>query len=121
MLRFPQTYRSLEGAGIQRDFSMGYPDAIGFRAGIARPYPWYDLEQERISQLQVVPFQLMDVTLAGYLDLPVEKAKTLAGEIIAQTKSVNGQFCYIWHNSSFSHHHGWKGWEDVLRQVLQSA
>lgn len=37
-LRFPETYRRLLEVGIQEDWSMGYADDIGFRAGIATPF-----------------------------------------------------------------------------------
>jgi len=45
---------------------MGYPEEPGFRAGISRPFFFYDLLEDRKSGLRITPFQLMDGTLIQY-------------------------------------------------------
>ncbi len=60
-LKFPESYRSLQLANIKEDWTMGYPDTNGFRAGTTRPFYWYDLERENQTSLLVVPFQYIDL------------------------------------------------------------
>lgn len=118
LLRFPETYRRLIKAGIRHDFSMGYADQIGFRAGIANPFAWYDLLQEQATQLVVHPFQVMDVTLKDYMHLTPEQAIDHCLRMRKIVAETGGEFCLLWHNSSFSALWGWEGWEDVPFIVL---
>lgn len=62
----PGYYRYLLQADITRDYSMGYAAAPGFRAGTGRPFTWYDLEREEITELRVHPFAIMDATFTYY-------------------------------------------------------
>lgn len=119
--RCPETFRGLIRAGILEDYSMGYPDAPGFRAGIARPFPWFDLEQNKPTKLMIYPFQLMDVTLKQYLGLPPEQAKSKISTLVRKTREVGGLFVSIWHNSSFAKEWGWEGWEGVYKHLLREA
>lgn len=121
LLRFPQTYRDLLGTGITSDYTMGFAAETGFRASIATPYPWYDLEQEQATSLIVHPFQLMDVTLKNYLQLQPEAAIERARQLIDVTKAVNGTFSVIWHNSSFACLDGWNAWREVYEVIIQLA
>ena len=68
-LKFPKTYQNLIKAGITEDYTMGFADQIGFRAGTCTPYYFYDLENETKTDLLIVPFQVMDGTLLHYLKL----------------------------------------------------
>ena len=56
-LRFtlPQSYQQLLACGISDDYSMGYADQIGFRAGTCTPFYFYDLENEIQTTLKVHP------------------------------------------------------------------
>ncbi|MEO1714081.1 MAG: polysaccharide deacetylase family protein, partial [Bacteroidota bacterium] len=99
-LRFPQTYRRLIDRGIRVDYSMGFADDIGFRAGISRPFSWYDLKKETQTNLQIVPFMVMDVTLLQKGDPDRLKPEIFA--MIQRTRAVGGQFCTLWHNNTLS-------------------
>ena len=68
----------------------------------------------------IYPFQVMEVTLKEYLKLSPEAAKIHIQQLIATTKSVNGVFCSLWHNSSFSELEGWNDWENVYVDMLES-
>lgn len=120
-MRLPESYRMLVHAGIQHDYSMGYADTIGFRAGISSPYPFYDLERDLEIQLIVHPFSVMDTTLQKYMHLSpddaVEQYRTLIGEL----RSVGGTFCCIVHNQNLGELFGWEGWRRVYEQMLELA
>ncbi len=120
-LRFPETYRRLVEAGVREDYSMGFADDLGFRAGTASPFLWYDLEREEKTSLLVFPFQVMDATLQKYLALSPEEAVRQTELIIASIKSAGGIFCSLWHNSSLSDQGEWKGWRQVYEKIIQLA
>ena len=68
---------ALEAAGFAYDSSLGFGDAVGFRAGIAHPFRPWDFERDAPRGLVEVPLAAMDVTLSAerYLDLGVDEAE----------------------------------------------
>jgi hypothetical protein len=119
--QLPYTYRILSSLGIQEEYSMGYPDQIGFRASIASRFPFFDLESNTATDLCVIPFQIMDVSLQQYMQLDpdeaIEKIQAMARDI----KAVNGLFSVLWHNESLSEWKQWKGWSRVFRELIEIA
>ena len=65
----PSSYNHLLAAGITHDYSMGFADRVGFRAGTCTPFYFYDLDFEIQTPLKVFPFALMDTTLNDYMKL----------------------------------------------------
>lgn len=120
-MNLPDTYRNLIKAGITNDFTMGYPDKVGFRAGTSQSFAWYDLESDHSTELTIHPFAIMDVTLKQYLKLNKEAAISLSKRIIDSIRKVDGQFILIWHNSSFYHSEGWKDWKEIYEEILSYA
>ncbi len=59
--RLPDSYRALQKANIKEDWTMGYPDHNGFRAGTTRTFYWYDVERENQTSLKIRPFQTIDL------------------------------------------------------------
>ena len=95
---------------------MGYADEIGFRASIALSFRWYDLENETVTDLQIFPFQAMDVTLKEYLNLSPDDAFLALNKLKNATQDVDGQLITLWHNSSFGD--DWKGWKEMYENFL---
>jgi hypothetical protein len=120
-LNLPETYQTLLKTGITDDYTMGYASQIGFRASIATPFFWYDLTSEKTTNLQIHPFQIMDVTLQQYLKLSPEQAFVQSVNLIKEIKSVGGTFVSLWHNSSFSNEKKWDGWKRVYERILEVA
>jgi len=120
-IHLPNTYRTLSHLGIHQDYSMGYADCPGFRAGIASPFLFFDLEENKITDLTVNPFQIMDTTLQQYLKLTPDQAIQKIAEMIGEVKKVNGTFISLWHNESLSEWKEWKGWSQVYRELLSIA
>lgn len=117
-LSFPSTYQRLIKIGIQKEYSMGYAEHLGFRASIARPFKWFDLSENEATSLEVYPFQIMDVTLKNYLSLSPEAAKEAVLPIIRATQKVNGHLMTLWHNNSFCEQEGWEGWRSVYEKMV---
>ena len=118
LLNMPDTYREFGEAGFRNDYTMGFHDEPGFRAGIARPFPFYDLMNETITSLTVVPFQVMDVTLRQYMHLQPAAALEVVSSLITATRRVGGLFVSIWHNTSLNEGNGWEGWRHVFEEML---
>ena len=120
-LSLPESYQLLIRLGITEDYTMGYPDAIGFRAGTSLPYNWFDLTNNQSTTLKIIPFSIMDVTLNQYLSLNIENSIRLIRQTIDQIIHVDGHFVFIWHNSSLSDDDPWKGWRKVFESMLEYA
>ncbi|MDR2121790.1 MAG: polysaccharide deacetylase family protein [Flavobacteriaceae bacterium] len=120
-LKLPKTYTNLINSGIQKDFSMGFQDHTGFRAGTCTPFYWFDLSENKISRLKVYPFCVMDVTLKNYMKLSVEEAKDKITDLVRTVKKVQGTFISIFHNDSISDHGEWKGWRQVYERLIEES
>ncbi|MGA1977186.1 MAG: polysaccharide deacetylase family protein [Bacteroidales bacterium] len=118
-LTFPASYRHLIKAGISEDYSMGFPDEPGFRAGIARPYYFYDVPEEIQTNLRIVPFQVMDATLYQYKKLDPAGSGEIIIRIINEIVQAGGLFVSIWHNTSMLDSPEWKEWRKLFELTLQ--
>jgi hypothetical protein len=120
-IQFPETYQNLEKRSIGADFSMGYADAVGFRAGVSLPYFWFDFNKNAAGNLKVHPFAVMDVTLKNYLELTPEAAMAQINALLESVRAVGGTFYSLWHNSSVSEWAEWRGWRQVYEHLLNEA
>jgi len=120
-LLFPQSYRRLLKAGIKEDYTLGYAELPGFRAGIATPYFFFDLKDDRKTDLRLFPFQFMDVTLRQYMNLPPQEALVLIEKMMTEVKKCGGTFISLWHNESLSDVGIWEGWRDVFEAYTAYA
>lgn len=119
-LKFPGTYRNLIKLGITEDYTMGFASEPGFRAGIADPFYFYDLEKEEQTLLRIFPFQLMDGTLNQHKLLEPAEAVEKIRIFIEKVRNVNGTFISLWHNSSLSEKGEWEGWSKVYFNMIKS-
>lgn len=120
-LRFqlPTGYDHLIEAGILHDYTLTWPDAIGFRAGTCFPFQYYHLSEERITDLMIHPCIAMDVILKNQLNLPVTDVANSIKPLITHCKAFGGECNIIWHNSSFDPTEGWSGWSKVFNTILE--
>jgi len=119
-LRFeiPSTFVDLRTAGFTHEYSMGYAETVGFRAGTARAHRWFDLSKNEVSNLIIHPFVYMDGTLREYMKLSIEESKTLVKELHDEVRAYGGDFIFIWHNETIGNYGNWKGWKEVLDYTL---
>ncbi|PTN08338.1 polysaccharide deacetylase family protein [Mangrovibacterium marinum] len=120
-LLFPGTYRRLIKAGIHEDYTLGYPETIGFRAGIASPFWFFDLKEDQKTNLRVYPFQCMDITLRDYMQKSPAEAIELLKKMMDEIKKSGGTFISLWHNESLSDAGNWKGWRVVFEELTAYA
>lgn len=120
-MSMPKTYRRLISNGIKADYTMGYPSRPGFRASIATPYYFFDLLENKTTDLKIYPFQVMDVTLLHYRNLRADDALRKIVTLMEETAKVGGTFISLWHNESMSDEGHWKGWQNVYTEMTRKA
>lgn len=120
-IKMPDSFEELIDQGIKHDFTMGYASRLGFRAGYAGQYYFFNLKTNSSSNLRIHPFQIMDATLNFYNKLSPDLALEKSIEIIDKIKNVKGELGTVWHNESLSGINPWKGWDSLYEKVVDHA
>ena len=118
--KLPETYRHLLEYGIREDFTMGYASQVGFRAGTARPFYFFDLNKNMRTSLKVRPFTYMDGTLNEYLNCTIIESRMILDELINEVKIYGGDFISIWHNESIADYGKWRGWSTLIDHTIEA-
>ena len=102
-LRFstPRTWQIWNESGMDWDSTMSYADCSGFRCGVCYPFPVFDLEQRKQLNLIERPLIVMEGSLVGYEKLSIDEAKKKVDNLKSEVKKYNGEFVFLYHNSSF--------------------
>ncbi|MCC7051145.1 MAG: polysaccharide deacetylase family protein [Bacteroidia bacterium] len=120
-LNLPDTYRTLIDLDITDDYTMGFANELGFRAGTSMMFNFYNLDNETETPLKIHPFAAMEATLNHYMKINPEDAIEKLKPIIDEVKKVNGTFISLWHNESMSNWGVWKGWKNVYEDMVKYA
>lgn len=121
LLKFRSTYRLLKATGVKHDFTMGYADQLGFRAGTSRPHFWFDVKKDEATMLMVHPFAAMDATMNKYLQMEPLQALSITEQMIQDVKLTGGQFISLWHNETLRNTDEWEGWREVWEKTIAMA
>jgi hypothetical protein len=113
----PDTYNSLLAAGITEDYSMGFSQMPGFRAGSCKPFYFYDLKHEKATELKLFPITFMESTLNISSD--PDKAFQKMILLLEEVKKVNGTFISLWHNHTISETNEYHDWRNVHEKMIQ--
>lgn len=115
----PATFRMLIEYGIKYDFSMGYGSINGFRASVASPYFWYDLENEKQTELLLFPFCYMEANSFYEQHYSPAQALEEMRHYEKEVKAVNGYLFTIWHNSFLGTDKLHEGWRDTYQRFIE--
>lgn len=121
ILKFPSTYHHLIELGIRHDYTMGFPEMPGFRAGMCVPFPFFNLEKNELTPLVIHPLHLMDGSLKNYLHHSPKQAIRESLELMQEVKAVGGTFSCLWHNESLSNYGEWKNWQAVFSEIVKTG
>jgi len=118
--RLPQTFRELAELGVTDDYSMGYHDRNGFRAGSCKPFALFDLEKDETIQLIMHPMTWMD--LCSMREHPREEdAWNELSALLDQVKLYGGECITTWHPevlvASNEHYSSWNLFERFIQHV----
>jgi peptidoglycan/xylan/chitin deacetylase (PgdA/CDA1 family) len=112
----------LAGVGFRYDTSLGFPDALGFRAGIAHPFRPWDFARDRPADLVEVPLAVMDATLAEarYAALSAEAAKPRVLALLEWAAEHGGAFSILWHPERFDGPSA-RGWDRLYFELIEAV
>ena len=112
----------LSGIGFRYDTSLGFPDALGFRAGIAHPFRPWDFARDRPADLVEVPLAVMDATLAEerYANLSAAQAKPRVLELLDRAAELGGAFSILWHPERFDGPSA-RGWDRLYFELIEAV
>ena len=97
-VKFPDTFRNLIAAGITDDYSLGFYDRIGFRNGMAIPFPFFDVKDNKTTTLMLHPLLMMDSAAVQELGME-EKCQKGIDELMAEIKNISGDLTALWHSN----------------------
>ena len=100
------TPRLLEKIGLKEDYTLGFSDHVGFRAGTCFRFKLYDLQSRRTLNLYETPLAAMDVSLFSEQYMNIQSKKEiidLLDQIEKECKHYNGTFSVVWHNNQLNH------------------
>lgn len=107
----------LERAGATYDSTVGYNDAVGYRAGTTQAYK--PLQATRLLEL---PLHIMDTALfyPGRLNLSPREARKRVAKIVGQVDQFGGNVTVNWHDRSIAPERQWGRFYGELVDELKS-
>jgi len=117
-LSIPETYQHLIDIDIEEDYTMGYANAVGFRASTCTPFYFYDLDFEIQTPLKIFSFAIMDISLKENMQLTNEESFVKIQKLKQEVKNVNGTFISLFHNQTLSENSNWKGWTTIYKNMV---
>jgi peptidoglycan/xylan/chitin deacetylase (PgdA/CDA1 family) len=96
-LDLDQTWEAQEKAGLETDATLGYNEAVGFRAGIAAPFHPWDATRSAGRGLLEVPLTLMDGALFRGLGLSPDAARQRTLQHLDAVEKAGGMAGLLWH------------------------
>lgn len=104
--------------GIKTDFSMGFASGPGFRAGTSFPFYYYNFNEEKESELLLVPFCAMDGAYTIYNSTDPQQAFTSLQQLKEEVINVHGLFITVFHERTFAQHLH-PGFADMYKNLLK--
>jgi hypothetical protein len=112
----------LRALGIAHDASLGWAEALGFRAGIAQPFRPWGFERDEPLDLVEIPLGAMDATLAEprYLGLSVAEAERRLIGLLDLAAEHGGAFSVVWHTERFDPASA-RGWDRLWFRFIDAV
>lgn len=105
----------LEEAGFSYDSTLGYNDAVGFRAGTGQVF-----RPSGAKNLLEIPLIIQDTALfyRGRMDLRENEAMDLCRDILERFRSLGGALVVNWHHRSLAPERLWgEFYRTLLREI----
>ncbi len=113
-LLLPEHYGFLNELEIPNDYSMGYPETVGFRAGTSIPFLFYDINLEITTPLKVHPYVFHSQATRIY---DAKELQEIVLKIRKDLKKVKGNMLTIFKNRDFSEYANSHYHYSLLKQI----
>jgi len=113
-LNIPEFYTFLTELEIPQDYSMGYPETSGFRAGTCSPFLF--INTESTLALKIHPYAF-NSNILEYNDF--EKITAEVGKMLEEVKKVGGSFKAVFKNQDFSEYSEHQNYYSLLKQIYE--
>ena len=92
----------LANMGITDDFTMMFPDQVGFRLQTTRAVRWINPKTMQLTNLVLHPMTVMDCTLSNpqYMNLTEDEAYFECQRLFEKIYQNAGEVVLLWHNTS---------------------
>lgn len=92
----------LAEVGVTDDFTMMFPDQVGFRLQTTRPVRWINPKTMTLTDLVLHPLTVMDCTLSNpqYMNLSEDEAYFECQRLFEKIHQNAGEVVILWHNNS---------------------
>ena len=92
----------LAEVGVTDDFTMMFPDQVGFRLQTTRPVRWINPKTMQLTDLVLHPLTVMDCTLSNdnYMNLSEDEAYFECQRIFEKIHQNAGEVVILWHNTN---------------------
>ncbi|MEH6408588.1 MAG: polysaccharide deacetylase family protein [Leeuwenhoekiella sp.] len=121
MISLPDLYREMVQEEAENDYSMGYPDTLGFRAGTCTPFLFYDLDYETATPLLIHPVCAQSGVFESHHMPEQQLNKALDTFLRMQdlVKNLEGHFIFSFKNKSFTGKGDDEGqWKQFFRHLV---
>ena len=114
--RLPDTLLTLAELGITFDYTLGFPDVNGFRAGTAHPFKFFNLQKDEVVDITLMPTHFSDIVSMRLSTDPEEEMMAIKNEC----NSYGVTFCTMWHPEVLTGIESKRGSYDLLQTLLHS-
>ena len=92
----------LAEVGVTDDFTMMFPDQVGFRLQTTRPVRWINPKTLQLTDLVLHPLTVMDCTLSNsnYMNLNEDEAYFECQRLFEKVHQNAGEVVLLWHNTT---------------------
>lgn len=92
----------LAEVGVTDDFTMMFPDQVGFRLQTTRSVRWINPKTMQLTHLNLHPMTIMDCTLSNdnYMNLSEDEAYFECQRIFEKIHQNAGEVVILWHNTN---------------------
>ena len=118
-LRFeiPTTWQIWDDNNFLWDSTCGFADKEGFRCGVCYEYSVFNILTRKKLTIREKPLIVMEGSLKTQCGMNPILMKERILELVKKTKKYNGEFVFLWHNSSFNVKE-WKDYQSIYNEVL---
>lgn len=107
----PNDYKDLIDIGIEKDYSMGFHDQTGFRAGTCTPFHFFNLDSNSETNLLVYPTPVPD---SIFYKLTPDEAWETIKSVITDINAVGGTFVSTWKLDYFTNEKITEIYENIM-------